>query len=89
MTALLDSPRLRTPAMMYLFHRIDERLDGEPTSVLIDEGWKALDDPVFAARIRDWLKTPSATPSSVSRRSRRATRSTAASRRLWSSRPRR
>ena len=57
MTALLDSPRLRTPAMMYLFHRIDERLDGQPTSVLIDEGWKALDDPVFAARIRDWLKT--------------------------------
>jgi type IV secretion system protein VirB4 len=57
MTALLDSPRLRTPAMMYLFHRIDERLDGEPTAVLIDEGWKALDDPVFAARIRDWLKT--------------------------------
>ena len=57
MTALLDSPRLRTPAMMYLFHRIDERLAGEPTQVLIDEGWKALDDPVFAARIRDWLKT--------------------------------
>jgi type IV secretion system protein VirB4 len=57
MTALLDSPRLRTPSMMYLFHRIDERLDGEPTQVLIDEGWKALDDPVFAARIRDWLKT--------------------------------
>ncbi|MDP5103558.1 MAG: VirB4 family type IV secretion/conjugal transfer ATPase, partial [Erythrobacter sp.] len=23
----------------------------------IDEGWKALDDEVFAARIRDWLKT--------------------------------
>jgi len=57
MTALLDSPRLRTPTMMYLFHRIDERLDGSPTMILIDEGWKALDDDVFAARIRDWLKT--------------------------------
>jgi type IV secretion system protein VirB4 len=57
MTALLDQPRLRTPAMMYLFHRVDERLDGDPTMILIDEGWKALDDPVFAARIRDWLKT--------------------------------
>ncbi len=57
MTALLDAPVLRTPAMMYLFHRIDERLDGEPAMILIDEGWKALDDPVFAARIRDWLKT--------------------------------
>ncbi|MBT2135087.1 VirB4 family type IV secretion/conjugal transfer ATPase [Croceibacterium sp. LX-88] len=57
MTALLESPRLRTPTMMYLFHRIDERLDGSPTMILIDEGWKALDDAVFAARIRDWLKT--------------------------------
>ncbi|WP_267389764.1 VirB4 family type IV secretion/conjugal transfer ATPase [Sphingomonas sp. GC_Shp_3] len=57
MTQLLDSPRLRTPAMMYLFHRIDERLNGEPTMILIDEGWKALDDPLFAQRIRDWLKT--------------------------------
>lgn len=57
MTALLEQPRLRTPAMMYLFHRIEERLDGWPTMILIDEGWKALDDEVFAARIRDWLKT--------------------------------
>lgn len=57
MTALLETPRLRTPVMMYLFHRIDERLDGEPAMILIDEGWKALDDEVFAARIRDWLKT--------------------------------
>lgn len=57
MTQLLENPRLRTPTMMYLFHRIDQRLDGEPTMILIDEGWKALDDEVFAARIRDWLKT--------------------------------
>lgn len=57
MTELLDDPVLRTPAMMYLFHRVSERLDGTPTLILIDEGWKALDDEVFAARIRDWMKT--------------------------------
>ncbi|ABC62737.1 VirB4 family type IV secretion/conjugal transfer ATPase [Erythrobacter litoralis] len=57
MTALLENPKLRTPTMMYLFHRIEERLDGNPAMILIDEGWKALDDEVFAARIRDWLKT--------------------------------
>ena len=57
MTALLENPKLRTPTMLYLFHRIDERLDGHPTMILIDEGWKALDDEVFSARIRDWLKT--------------------------------
>src|SRR3954465_742553 len=57
MTALLETPRLRTPVLMSLSPPMGERLDGEPTAVLIDEGWKALDDPVFAARIRDWLKT--------------------------------
>jgi type IV secretion system protein VirB4 len=57
MTRLLDDPQLRTPAMMYLFHRVDERLDGEPTIIVIDEGWKALDDEIFVARIRDWEKT--------------------------------
>ena len=57
MTQLLDSPALRTPAMMYLFHRVEQRLDGEPTLIVIDEGWKALDDDVFVSRIKDWEKT--------------------------------
>ena len=57
MTQILDDPALRTPAMMYLFHRIEQRLDGEPTLIVIDEGWKALDDDVFVGRIRDWEKT--------------------------------
>jgi hypothetical protein len=57
MTQLLDEPALRTPAMMYLFHRVEQRLDGHPTMIVIDEGWKALDDDVFVARIKDWEKT--------------------------------
>ncbi len=57
MTRLLDMPVLRTPAMMYLFHRIEQRLDGTPTIIVIDEGWKALDDDVFVKAIRDWQKT--------------------------------
>jgi type IV secretion system protein VirB4 len=43
--------------MMYLFQRVEERLDGTPTIIIIDEGWKALDDEVFAAAIRNWMKT--------------------------------
>lgn len=57
MTQLLDDPSLRTPAMMYLFHRVEQRLDGHPTLIVVDEGWKALDDEVFVARIKDWEKT--------------------------------
>jgi len=57
MTRILDDPILRTPTMMYLFHRVEERLDGQPTIIVVDEGWKALDDEVFAVQIKDWEKT--------------------------------
>lgn len=57
MTQILDDPVSRTPAMMYLFHRVEERLDGSPAIIVVDEGWKALDDDVFVQRIRDWEKT--------------------------------
>jgi type IV secretion system protein VirB4 len=57
MTQILDDPALRTPAMMYLFHRVEERLDGNAAIIVVDEGWKALDDDVFVRRIKDWEKT--------------------------------
>ncbi|WP_168454857.1 VirB4 family type IV secretion/conjugal transfer ATPase [Sphingopyxis microcysteis] len=57
MTQILDDPAVRTPAMMYLFHRVEERLDGSPAIIVVDEGWKALDDDVFVRRIKDWEKT--------------------------------
>ena len=57
MTELLEDRRLRTPVLLYLFHRIEDKLDGWPTMILIDEAWKALDDPMFASRIRNWMKT--------------------------------
>lgn len=57
MTRILDDPVLRTPTMMYLFHRVEERLDGSPAIIVVDEGWKALDDDVFVVRIKDWEKT--------------------------------
>jgi type IV secretion system protein VirB4 len=57
MTKILDAPTIRTPAMMYLFHRLEQRLDGSPAIIVVDEGWKALDDDVFVRRIKDWEKT--------------------------------
>ena len=46
------------PAVLsYLFHRIGDRLDGRPTLILVDEGWLVLDDPLFGAQLREWLKT--------------------------------
>ena len=43
--------------LSYLFHRIEGRLDGSPTLIIIDEGWLVLDTPDFAAQLREWLKT--------------------------------
>jgi type IV secretion system protein VirB4 len=57
MTQVLDDPAARTPAMMYLFHRVEQRLDGTPSIIVIDEGWKALDDEIFIQKIKDWEKT--------------------------------
>ena len=57
MTRMLDTPVTRTPAMLYLFHLIEQGMDGRPTIIVIDEGWKALDDAVFVARLKDWEKT--------------------------------
>ncbi|WP_439406639.1 conjugal transfer protein TrbE [Bradyrhizobium sp. DASA03076] len=46
------------PAVLsYLFHRIEDRFDGRPTLLIIDEGWLALDDAHFAGQLREWLKT--------------------------------
>jgi len=46
------------PAVLsYLFHRIEGRLGGRPTLLIVDEGWLALDDPGFAGQLREWLKT--------------------------------
>lgn len=57
MTSILDDPAVRTPALLYFFHRVEERLDGTPAIIVVDEGWKALDDEVFVRRIKDWEKT--------------------------------
>jgi len=57
MTAILDDQAARTPALLYFFHRVEQRLDGSPAIIVVDEGWKALDDDVFVARIKDWEKT--------------------------------
>ena len=46
------------PAVLaYLFHRIEGRLDGRPSLIVVDEGWLALDDATFGGQLKEWLKT--------------------------------
>ncbi|MDP3749295.1 MAG: VirB4 family type IV secretion/conjugal transfer ATPase [Phenylobacterium sp.] len=57
MTDLLDNAQVRTPAMMYLFHRLQGLVDGRRLVIDIDEFWKALGDEAFRGLAQDGLKT--------------------------------
>ena len=54
--ALMGQASVVAPVLTYLFHRLEERFDGRPTLLILDEAWIFLDHPLFAARIREWLK---------------------------------
>jgi len=44
------------PVLLYLFQRIQNSISGEPTMIVLDEAWALIDNPVFAPKIKDWLK---------------------------------
>jgi type IV secretion system protein TrbE len=49
--------KVAIPVLLYLFHRLEQRLDGSPTLIEIDEAWMALMHSLFGARINQWLLT--------------------------------
>ncbi|MDA8520192.1 conjugal transfer protein TrbE [Acidovorax sp. NCPPB 4044] len=57
MEELMHSKAAVLAVLGYLFARFDAQFDGAPTLLILDEAWLFLDDLVFAARIRQWLKT--------------------------------
>ena len=57
MTDFLDNAEVRTPIMMYLFHRLEALVDGRRLVVDIDVFWKALGDESFRGLAQDGLKT--------------------------------
>ncbi|MGK9086099.1 VirB4 family type IV secretion system protein [Brucella intermedia] len=57
MTDFLDNEEIRTPLMAYLFHRIEQLIDGRRIIIVIDEFWKALQDEGFRDLAQNKLKT--------------------------------
>lgn len=53
---LMNTKGAVAPVLTYLFHRLEERFDGRPTLLVLDEAWVFLDSPLFAGRMREWLK---------------------------------
>lgn len=56
MAELLKDTITLSPVLLYIFHRINISLDGSATMIVLDEAWALIDNPVFAPRIKDWLK---------------------------------
>jgi type IV secretion system protein VirB4 len=51
------SEKAVSAVLLYLFRRIEKRLTGAPTLVIMDEAWVALRNDLFREKLRDWLKT--------------------------------
>lgn len=56
MGKLMNTPAVIPATLGYLFHKLEQRFTGAPTLLILDECWLFLDNPVFAAKIREWLK---------------------------------
>jgi type IV secretion system protein VirB4 len=54
---VLEDKTSLSPVLMYLFHKVNLSLDGTPTMIVLDEAWALIDNPIFASKIKDWLKT--------------------------------
>ena len=60
LTGILDSEseKERMAVLSYLFRRVERVIeDRQPTIIIIDEAWKALDNSYFAERLSNWLVT--------------------------------
>ncbi|MCL2009671.1 MAG: hypothetical protein FWG71_03885 [Synergistaceae bacterium] len=53
------------PVFVYIFKQIEKRIlafkgsgssSGRPSLIVIDEAWLALSNPIFASKIKEWLK---------------------------------
>ncbi|MGX9393901.1 conjugal transfer protein TrbE (plasmid) [Nitrobacteraceae bacterium UC4446_H13] len=44
------------PVLLYLFRRIEKRLTGAPSLIILDEAWLMLGHATFRDKVREWLK---------------------------------
>ncbi|CAG7591873.1 MAG: VirB4 family type IV secretion/conjugal transfer ATPase [Candidatus Midichloria sp.] len=56
MAELLKDKTSLGPVLSYIFHKINLSLDGTPSMIVLDEAWALIDNPIFAPKIKDWLK---------------------------------
>jgi type IV secretion system protein VirB4 len=45
------------PAVLYFFHEVERELNGTPTLIPMDEGWKPLLDSTLGEKVEEWERT--------------------------------
>ena len=58
LTNIMNAEGAKTPALMYLTHRVEQALYGNRGILFIDEGWRLLNDEFFVKLIEEWSRTP-------------------------------
>ena len=53
---MVRGQKIVLPVLAYLFHRLEQRFQGQPTLLVLDEAWIMLGHPAFRAKMREWLK---------------------------------
>ena len=48
--------RYLLPVLLYVFRRIENSLNGDPTVLSLDEGWIVLGNDTFRKKLKEWLK---------------------------------
>lgn len=58
---LSQRPEIYVPVLRYIFDQIERRLEKNqgriPTLIILEEAWLYLSHPIFANKLKDWLKT--------------------------------
>ncbi len=54
---ILSDMNCKTPALMYLIYRVQQAMAGQKGIIFFDEGWLALNDPIFADIFNDLART--------------------------------
>ncbi|MCD6040278.1 MAG: virB4 [Gammaproteobacteria bacterium] len=58
LSSILTDTTVCEVVYFYLFHHIEELMDGTRTRIVVAEGWLALQDETFRKQIQDWSSTP-------------------------------
>lgn len=56
MEKLMENESIVAPTLDYLFHRIEQQLNGEPAIIILDECWLFLRNAAFQKKIVEYLK---------------------------------